>query len=158
MKRIHVVGGYVVYNKCVLLALHNKLHRWVPVGGVVDENELPETAVVREIKEETGLDAILYTANQLVGFDNYACPLCPPFRMQLLKINDDLEYIDYVYFCRANTDVLNIQEDELDDLKWFTREDLQNFPLAPHVKYLGEMAIDCFENSKLQVYNNLVGN
>lgn len=156
MKRIHVVGGYVVHNNCVLLALHNKLHRWVPVGGVVDENELPEIAIVREVKEETGLDVTLYSPSRLEGFDNYAYPLCPPYRMQLLKINDNLEYIDYVYFCKAETSTLKIQEDELDDLKWFTKEELCNSSLVNHVKYLGQKAIDSFENNQLLIYNSLI--
>lgn len=58
-----------------LLLWHGKLLRWMPPGGHVDENELPEDAAVRECKEETGLDIEileeenpdLYGANRAEG-------------------------------------------------------------------------------------------
>ena len=59
----------------VLLLWHEKLRRWMPPGGHVDADELPEDAAVRECKEETGLDidvvepetADLYAENRTEG-------------------------------------------------------------------------------------------
>ena len=146
-------------EKQILLVKHRKRNRqyWVLPGGRLEYGETFFECAVREIKEESGLDVTLYFQNQFEGFDNYAFPLCPPYRMQLLKIDENLEYIDYVYFCKAETDVLKIQDDELDDLKWFSKEDLCNSSLVPHVKYLGQKAIECFENNQLLVYNSLMG-
>lgn len=47
----------------VLLLWHGKLLRWMPPGGHVDENELPEDTAVRECKEETGLDIEILDAD-----------------------------------------------------------------------------------------------
>ncbi len=47
----------------VLLLWHGKLLHWMPPGGHVDENELPEDAAVRECKEETGLDIEIVDAD-----------------------------------------------------------------------------------------------
>lgn len=38
--------------------------RWVPPGGVLELNETPEKCVVREVREETGVDV---TAERLIG-------------------------------------------------------------------------------------------
>ena len=46
----------VVYNNKMLLHMHKKLGLWLPVGGHIDRDELPEEAALREAKEESGLD------------------------------------------------------------------------------------------------------
>lgn len=48
---------FVVGEKKVLLALieYADARRWNGIGGVVEENETPEQAVVREVNEETEL-------------------------------------------------------------------------------------------------------
>lgn len=43
-------------NKTVLFVHHKKLNKWLFVGEHIEENEDPETAVLREVKEETNLD------------------------------------------------------------------------------------------------------
>ena len=43
-------------NKSILFIHHKKLNKWLFVGGHIEENEDPETAVCREVKEETNLD------------------------------------------------------------------------------------------------------
>ena len=60
-------------NKKILFIHHKKLNKWLFVGGHIEENEDPETAVIREIKEETNLDI---TKDQLVLV--YAC-VCDGF-------------------------------------------------------------------------------
>ena len=52
------VGGYIIHNNKVLLIHHNKLNLWLPVGGHIDENETPDQALRREIKEEVNLDIV----------------------------------------------------------------------------------------------------
>lgn len=151
MRRKYVVGGYIVHNNKVLLCMHNTLKRWLPVGGVIEENELPEDALVREVKEETGLDVIVFPQAKMEGCDNYAKPVASPYRIQLDRINDELEYIDFVYFCMANNENFEIQQDELDDLRWFSREDLQHFELSPHVKFLCEEALSFFQETKYRI-------
>src|SRR6185436_11082971 len=57
MERHFVATGYVVRDGKTLLLYHKKLKMWLPPGGHIDEGELPEEAVLREIREETGLEA-----------------------------------------------------------------------------------------------------
>jgi len=46
----------ILYNKKVLLIKRRDVPVWVVPGGGIEENEAPETAAVREAKEETGID------------------------------------------------------------------------------------------------------
>ena len=45
-------SGYLVKNGKVLLVHHNKFNKWVPPGGHIEENETPDQAVVRDLKEQ----------------------------------------------------------------------------------------------------------
>ena len=52
------VGGLLVHDKRVLLVQRNHdpgKGRWTLPGGYVEEDEPPETALEREVREETGL-------------------------------------------------------------------------------------------------------
>jgi len=46
----------MIKKKIFLFLLHKKLNKWVAPGGHIDDNENPETAAFREVKEETGVD------------------------------------------------------------------------------------------------------
>ena len=53
---------YIERDGCYLLMNRNKKTndenegKWIGVGGHLEENEAPEECVLREIKEETGLE------------------------------------------------------------------------------------------------------
>jgi 8-oxo-dGTP diphosphatase len=56
----HLVSYFVVLDKQekkILLVDHKKALLWLPPGGHVDENEHPRSAVIRECKEELGIQA-----------------------------------------------------------------------------------------------------
>jgi len=73
MKTINVVGCFLKYNNTFLIFLRapHKKHggTWGLVAGAVPENESHEEAMVREIKEETGLSV---DPDQLVFLYNYS--------------------------------------------------------------------------------------
>lgn len=95
-RREFTVAVFVVDGDRVLLHYHAKLGRWLPPGGHIEPNELPDEAAVREVAEETGLEV------ELVG--ERALPLATPVQLvrpagiQLENIGHDHEHIDLVYF------------------------------------------------------------
>lgn len=55
-------AGLVIHHNQVLLVKHAKLKIWLAPGGHIDEHELPHLAALREVKEETGIDAVIHSA------------------------------------------------------------------------------------------------
>ena len=102
---------------------HRKLGKWVPPGGKIDPNEIPDVAAIREVKEETGLDV------KLIG------EIAPvpggyirPFGVQLNEVIPGAkEHIDLIYMAVpiGNTK-LQVSEREALDLKWFTIAETQD--------------------------------
>jgi ADP-ribose pyrophosphatase YjhB (NUDIX family) len=80
----YTVETFVVYNNKVLLRFHDKYNVWLSVGGHVELNENPNQAAVREVKEEVGLDVVLFDQTGLAKKHNedYA-ELIPPVFMNI---------------------------------------------------------------------------
>ncbi|KTF09602.1 NAD(+) diphosphatase [Pseudoalteromonas sp. 10-33] len=78
------------------------------LAGFVDPGETLEQAVAREVKEEAGVEVndVTYVASQPWPF---------PSSIML------------GFFAKATSEQINVDKDELDDAKWFSREDLANF-------------------------------
>lgn len=57
MGKFIITSGAIVINKqnMILLKLH-PVRGWELPGGIVEENETVQNAVIREVKEETGID------------------------------------------------------------------------------------------------------
>lgn len=62
------VSVYLVRDEHVLLVRHKALGMWLPVGGGIEPGERPLSAVVREVREETGF---AITAVDCLGFDEH---------------------------------------------------------------------------------------
>ena len=90
------VAVFVVHEGRVLLLYHPKLGRWLPPGGHVEPNELPDDAAVREVEEETGVLARL-VGGRGVPVDEPR-QLVVPKGIQLENIRPGVQHIDLVYF------------------------------------------------------------
>ncbi|MCP4421077.1 MAG: NUDIX domain-containing protein [Chloroflexi bacterium] len=125
----------VVCKDKVLLHCHKKLGIWLPAGGHIDRDELPEEAAVREVKEETGLNVTLYNPDvPLFAADNGACQLHRPVHLLLENINPYHQHIDFIYYATAVSADLAPSTGETNQIKWFTSTDLENTVMPTNVK------------------------
>ena len=124
LRRHFTASGYVVFDSKVLLHWHKKVKAYLPPGGHIEENEDPVQAVLREIKEETGLDAKISNRQNPVTF-SYPESISIPERILIEEIKDPVEglhhHIDLIYFCSIS-DSISLKK----DWYWFDKEALRN--------------------------------
>ena len=126
-KRHITVTGFVVQNNSTLLHWHNKVKEWLPPGGHLEINEDPVQALLREIKEETGLEVTIIPTQETLPIANLE-QLQPPFTIMVENIEDNLEgphqHIDLIYFVKPINDY-NIAEFVCNETwTWVSKEQL----------------------------------
>jgi 8-oxo-dGTP diphosphatase len=144
MKTDLTVGGYIFCKDKVLLIHHRKLDLWLPVGGHIEENETPDQALLREIKEEVGIDVEILNQSDIPIEGNTKCNLATPFYVNVHPVKDH-DHCCFFYVCKAiNPEKLQINN-ELKNFDWFTREDLNKKHVPVDVK---NQCIKAFEFMK----------
>ena len=129
--------GVVINSRNEILMIHhNKLQVWLPPGGHIEDNELPDEAVLREIYEETGIRAkIIDNKKKLSLKSEYCRQLETPFVVLLedIEANGRHNHIDLIYLCQATHEELVPQENEVDGIGWFTFEQIKELDTYDNV-------------------------
>ncbi|MDO8562056.1 MAG: NUDIX domain-containing protein, partial [bacterium] len=138
---------FIVYKNKVLLRMHDKIHIWLSVGGHIELHEDPNEAALREVKEEVGLDVLLWKGNQKFGneYDNEKyTELIPPVALIRNRVSAVHEHVTLVYFARAMSDKISVQyeDDRSNECVWVTKEGLAEMDLEPHVRFYAALALD----------------
>src|SRR5947209_3784275 len=97
---------FVVRDGKVLLHLHPKQGLWLPPGGHIERDELPDDAARREIEEETGLRLRLHSENESAELSRQMdCGVIPqPAFILIEDINPYHQHVDFIYFAIAPTE------------------------------------------------------
>lgn len=102
----------------ILLARHKQRNQnvYTCIAGFIEIGESAEQAVEREVKEETNIEIknLQYCKSQ--GW---------PYPDQLM----------FAYFAEYKSGEIKVQEDELYEAKWFSYDNLPNFPSPGSVAY-----------------------
>lgn len=130
---------FVVHNEKTLLHKHRTLDMWLPPGGHIDRDELPEVAAVREVLEETGLEVELIHDPPLIQSEN-ARELPKPWHILLENINPHHQHIDLIYFAQAQSADF-VPEDNDIQMAWFSKEELAQSEIPEDIRKLGLEAI-----------------
>lgn len=137
LKHLTVTGYTVTPDRThLLMVFHKKLRRWLPPGGHVEENEFPSDAVLREVREETGIRAV-HVPNQALDLDldgvvDVQLPTPLTMSAQLIPKNGrDREHIhiDMMFELVANNaDRQLANEREVAEIRWFSRHEVLQEP------------------------------
>jgi 8-oxo-dGTP pyrophosphatase MutT (NUDIX family) len=137
------VAIFVVQNAKVLIILHRKLGKWLPLGGHVELDEDPEIAALREAKEESGLDVELLGERPPTTEPGTRALIAPRF-LDIHRISDTHEHIGMIYFARPTGGDLSLAEEEHHDIRWASSEELDALqpPMSSAVTWYCRKAIE----------------
>lgn len=127
MQRHFTVTGFLIDGDRTALHWHRKNQMWLPAGGHIEADEDPIEAVVREVREETGIDAEIVSPARAYDF---ATPqqLPPPMVILVEDIAEGPhQHIDMVYALRPRSGGSSLSE----EFVWVTASALRaNDPVA----------------------------
>ena len=137
--RHFTVAAFVVRDGKVLLHWHRKLGMWLPPGGHIEVNELPDEAAVREVLEETGVEVELLGERR----DDVEDPvqLHRPAGVQLEDIGPGHQHIDLIYFARPQGPPEIWDEFSTDKVGWYAPEDWNGMAVNAEVRGWCERAL-----------------
>ena len=137
--RHFTVAVFVVWDGKVLLHLHRKLGMWLPPGGHIEPDELPDDAAAREVLEETGIEV------ELVGErrEDIRDPvqLVRPAGVQLEDIGPGHQHIDLIYFARPTNQTIIRNEFARDKVDWYAPVDWDGMEVNAEVRGWCERAL-----------------
>ncbi len=117
----------VVYNskKQILITQRNTepfYQKWVMPGGKVDQGETPEKAVLREVKEEVGLEG---TVGELLAKKEFP-----------LSVSGEIRQYRVYFFEVFLEKEFEIQPNfaEVSDYAWVSRDSYESYDIAPRNK------------------------
>ncbi len=136
--RDFTVAVFVVDRGRVLLHKHRKLGKWLPPGGHIEPNELPDVAALREVAEEAGIAVRLVGGRGLPrDYPDQPVQLIVPEGIQVEFIAEDHEHIDLIYFA-----VPVDPEEPIDpDFRWLSPDELVTHPVTDEIRDWCERAV-----------------
>ena len=123
MKKIELAGAILLDKENRILLMHRNtkdLKQWELPGGKLEKNETPEQAVIRELKEELN---IIVQIIKYIGFKEF---------------EDNGVMLKYHWYnCKIDTGMPELMEEKFDDIKYFSKEELDtNKELSSNMKVL----------------------
>ncbi len=132
--RDFTVAVFVVRAGHVILHQHRKLGIWLPPGGHIEPDELPDDAARREVLEETGIAVDLVGPRGLeTDYPGQPVQLVRPEGIQLESIGPGHEHIDLIYFAQP-VDPGDRLPALIEGMAWVSAADLPRLPVTDEVR------------------------
>lgn len=146
MKLDLTAAGYVFHKDKLLLIHHTKLDMWLPVGGHIEPNETPDDAVLREIREETGLIArIIDSLPSNVPLNSgLARQTAVPFYTNVHSVGDH-DHWGALYLCESDSDTVRL-DNHSNGYRWVTRDEVEvDKNLREDIRAIALLAFDHYQ-------------
>jgi 8-oxo-dGTP diphosphatase len=131
---IHLVSYFMVVDPDsneFLLVDHKKAQLWLPPGGHVEPNEHPREAVIREAKEELGIESEFLLKD-------------PLFLTVINTVGNEASHTDVSLWYVVRADRHNFSgfdSEEFHQIRWFRRNEIPFERTDPHMKrFIDKMA------------------
>lgn len=139
-------SALILHEEKILLIYHKKLDVWLWPGGHIEKNEHPDEALIREVREETGL-CVEIISNRNESFSDKCTDISSlhiPY-MVLCELNGDHYHNDLVYLCKVRDGFdgkITHDKNESNGIGFFNREEIQSLKLFDNFKDLLERVFD----------------
>jgi 8-oxo-dGTP pyrophosphatase MutT (NUDIX family) len=114
----------------VILVLHRKLLKWLQPGGHVDGEQNLHAAALRELAEETGVEAYSCMGNDIFDIDIHDIP---PMESEPAHRHYDIRFLFHV-----DSSVELYISDESHDLRWVRFDQLERFTIEKSILRMRE--------------------
>lgn len=140
----HLTASILVVSrelpKKILLVHHKKYDLWIQPGGHVEQFENPIEAVVRETKEEAGID-VSFLLRKIEKIDELAdfLPLPDFFLEESIPLHKNTPahfHLDMLYKVELPLQEVQMAEKELHDIGWFSLEEADKMPMFENTKVI----------------------
>jgi 8-oxo-dGTP pyrophosphatase MutT (NUDIX family) len=111
----------------VLLVKQAENGEWAAPGGAIEPDEAPYDAVIREIREETGLDVLPITLRGVFGG--------PELRVTYPN-GDQTSYVTAIFECELRGGTLRCDGEEVTEARFVSPSALADVPLAHWARVL----------------------
>lgn len=95
---------------------------WSGVGGWVEAGERPEEAILREVREELGVESEVTEV------------LHPFIAWQAERATDGSGFLLFLYRVRLHSYDFTLQESEVKEVRWTAPADWADLPMMPYVR------------------------
>ena len=153
MERHFTVTGFVIEDGRTMLHWHRKLQLWLPPGGHIDRDEDPVQAVLREVREETGIVTEIVPGAASLRFGNVE-QLAVPLAIIIADVAEGPhQHIDMSYAVRPLAGAPREAPEADHGFIWVSEEQLRrdehlpvatcgvDMPIAEDVRVIGLRAI-----------------
>ena len=153
------VSGFVTNREAtkLLMVFHKKLNSWVIPGGHLEPNEYPHEGALREIKEETGIEADVIDSSKLKFPGNekeFSIPAPYAMLSEHIPARRDKPahiHMDFIYLCVADETTPVKREAEVNDVKWMTWEEVLNSDTFESIKEFVREKVNKDEGTQIRI-------
>ena len=137
------IACYIVKADRVLMIYHTELDKWLPIGGHIEPGEDPDEALLREIREESGLEVEIAGEKAPIE-DPTVKILYTPAHVNIHRITDTHRHVVNIYFARWKAGEPVLSAGEHREIRWFGREELRDprYGIKPDVRWYAEEALE----------------
>ncbi len=127
---------FIVHDQKVLLIHHRKLEKWLPLGGHIELDEEPETAAIREAREESGLEIELIGERPPTTEEGTRALIAPRF-LDIHRISTTHQHIGMIYFARPVSGDLTLASAEHHAIRWVSEAEMDELepPLSGAIRW-----------------------